>query len=207
MNYTRLLAQNKLRETQRQRDRLRKQYDAIEARVARADTPLERLRALYQGLREVTFAQKPLHPGVRELEALYLADELGAVPPELVADRTRLLEREMAQGRLRAEFTYAFGRLLSEWTGPGTDAVDQAPPGPDPLALLWEEPPPCDLRWLEALFDRYRTAFRVIAELVGKFAQAEALAPVTNEEVSLLLARLGADGSARPALRRHARAV
>src|SRR4051794_40922831 len=76
MNYTRLLAQIKLRETQRQRDRLRKQYDAIEARVARADTPLERLRALYQGLREVTFAQKPLHPGVRELDALYLADEL-----------------------------------------------------------------------------------------------------------------------------------
>src|SRR4051812_49654657 len=109
MNYTRLLAQNKLRETQRQRDRLRKQYDAIEARVARADTPLERLRALYQGLREVTFAQKPLHPGVRELEALYLADELGNVPPELVADRTRFLERELAQGRLRAEFTYTIG--------------------------------------------------------------------------------------------------
>src|SRR4051795_7081325 len=112
MNYTRLLAQIKLRETQRQRDRLRKQYDAIEARVARADTPLERLRALYQGLREVTFAQKPLHPGVRELDALYLADELGNVPPELVADRTRFLERELAQGRLRAEFTYTFGLIL-----------------------------------------------------------------------------------------------
>ena len=34
-----------------------------------------------------------------------------------LGDRTRLLEREMAQGRLRAEFTYAFGRILSEWTG------------------------------------------------------------------------------------------
>src|SRR5262245_28700636 len=107
MNHTRLLAQIKLRETERQRDRLQKQYDAIEARVAQAGSPLERLRALHQGLRGVTFAQKPLHPDVRELDALSLADQLGTVPPELVADRTRFLERELAQGRLRGEFTYA----------------------------------------------------------------------------------------------------
>src|SRR5919202_1553080 len=123
MNHTTHLAWIKLRETRRQRDRLQKQYDAIEARVARADSPLERLRALYQGLREVTFAQKALHPDVRELDALYLADELGEVPPELIADRTRFLERELAQGRMRAEFTYTFGRILSEWTSPGTEAV------------------------------------------------------------------------------------
>jgi hypothetical protein len=55
MNHTRLLAQIKLRETERQRDRLQKHYDAIEARVAQADSPLGRLRALHQGLREVTF--------------------------------------------------------------------------------------------------------------------------------------------------------
>src|SRR4051812_47841458 len=149
MNYTRLLAQNKLRETQRQRDRLRKQYDAIEARVARADTPLERLRALYQGLREVTFAQKPLHPGVRELDALYLADELGNVPPELVADRTRFLERELAQGRLRAEFTSTFGLILSEGAGGEagpTGAAGEAPA--DPFAPLWGEPPVLDRDWL-----------------------------------------------------------
>ncbi len=75
MNHPHLLAQIKLRETQRQRDRLHKQYDAIEAVVAQAGTPLDRLRALHRGLREVSFAQKPLHPEVRDLDALYLADE------------------------------------------------------------------------------------------------------------------------------------
>src|SRR5262249_9649527 len=126
LDSTQRLARIKLRETQRQRDRLHQQYDAIEARVAQATLPLERLRRLHEGLREVTFAQKSLHPDVRELDALYLADELGVVPPELVADRTRLLEREMAQGRLRAEFTYTFGRILSEWTSPATEeTLDQ----------------------------------------------------------------------------------
>src|SRR5205823_202318 len=128
------------------------QYDAIEARVGQTVTPLDRLRVLHEGLREITFAQKPLHPDIARLDALYLADELGTVPPELVADRTHLLEREMAQGRLRAEFTYVFGRILSEWTGPGAPSDGSAGPGPDSLAALWEEPPPTDAGWLEAFF-------------------------------------------------------
>ena len=149
MNYTQQLAWIKLRETQRQRDRLHRQYDAIEQRVERAGSPLERLRALHQGLRDVTFAQKALHPDVRELDALYLADELGEVPPELITDRTRFLERELAQGRLRAEFTYAFGRILSEWTG--REAEESAGPGQsegDPFASLWQKPPAIDRAWL-----------------------------------------------------------
>jgi hypothetical protein len=79
MNTTQLLAQIKLRETQRQRDRLHKQYDAIEGRVEQTVTPLDRLRVLREGLREITFAQKPLHPDIANLDALYLADQLGAV--------------------------------------------------------------------------------------------------------------------------------
>src|SRR5436305_14732235 len=114
MNTTQLLAQIKLRETEKQRDRLHGLYDAIEARVGQTVTPLDRLRVLHEGLRAITFAQRSLHPDIANLDALYLADEPGAVPPELIADRTRLLERELAQGRLRAEFTYAFGRILSE---------------------------------------------------------------------------------------------
>jgi hypothetical protein len=47
VNHTQQLAWIKLRETQRQRDRLQQQYDAIEQRVARADSALERLPALY----------------------------------------------------------------------------------------------------------------------------------------------------------------
>src|SRR4051794_17712402 len=188
MNSTRLLAEIKLRETRRQRDRLHRQYDEIEARVARAATPLERLRVLHEGLSQVTFAQKPLHPGVRELDALYLADELGNVPPELVADRTRFLERELAQGRLRAEFTYTFGLILSEGAGgeAGPAGAAGEPPA-DPFATMWGEPPVLDRDWLGAVFRANREVLRPIAAEVEAFARSDALAPVKNEEVLALL--------------------
>jgi hypothetical protein len=207
MNHMRLLAQIKLRETQRQRDRLQNHYNAIEERVARAGSPLERLRALHQGLREVTFAQKPLHPDVRELDALYLADELGVVPPELIADRTRFLERELAQGRLRAEFTYAFGRILSEWADSDTGQAG-IPAGPaDPFAGMWEEPPALDHGWLGRTFESLRGVLRPIAERVEKFARSDALAPVKKEEVQAVLWQLGQNADLQPALRRQAAEV
>src|SRR5262249_52628637 len=147
---TQILARIKLRETGRQRDRLHAQYDAIEQRTAQAATPLDRLRALHEGLREITFARKPLHPDVANLDVLYLADNLGSVPSDLVAERTALLERELAQGRLRAEFTYAFGRILSEWTGSASGAVPAEPAG-DPLAPPWDEPPALGKAFLRRL--------------------------------------------------------
>jgi hypothetical protein len=208
MNYTQQLAWIKLRETQRQRDRLHRQYDAIEARVARAGSPLERLRALHQGLRELTFAQKALHPDVRELDALYLADELGEVPPELIADRTRFLERELAQGRLRAEFTYAFGRILSEWTGrEAEESAGLERPASDPFTAMWQEPPPLDRGWLEETFTSLREVLHPIAEKVAKFAGTEALAPFRNEEVQAVLELLSGDIYLPPDLRRQAAAV
>jgi hypothetical protein len=205
MNHTQQLAWIKLRETQRQRDRLQQQYDAIEQRVSQADSALERLRALYQGLREVTFAQKPLHPDVRQLDALYLADELGEVPPELIADRTQFLERELAQGRMRAEFTYAFGRILSEWTGRGSDEpAARAEPADDPFAPMWEQSPALDHEWLRGTFDALREVLRPIAVAVDKFALGEALAPVRPDEITPLLDRLATDPYLAPALRRQA---
>src|SRR5205085_4942994 len=141
-------------------------------RVARAATPLERLRVLHEGLRQVTFAQRPLHPDVVALDALYLADELGTVPPELVADRTRFLERELAQGRLRAEFTYVFGRILSEWTGsdPG-QASSPVLPASDPFAGMWEEPPSLDRAWLDRAFGALEKILRPITAKVEAFAR------------------------------------
>jgi hypothetical protein len=205
MNHTQQLAWIKLRETQRQRDRLQQQYDAIERRVAAAGSALERLRALYQGLREVTFAQKALHPEVRQLDALYLADELGEVPPELIVDRTRFLERELAQGRMRAEFTYAFGRILSEWTGRGSGEAPALPePADDPFAQMWQPPPALDRAWLDGVWHGLADVLRPIAAAVEKFAHGEALAPVRAEEVAPLLDRLAEDPYLTPALRRPA---
>src|SRR5438874_11639339 len=69
----RLLARIKLAELRRQRDRLEEHYAAVERRAAAAGTPAERLRALYDGLREARFAGKPLHPDVDNLNAVLLA--------------------------------------------------------------------------------------------------------------------------------------
>jgi hypothetical protein len=205
MHPTQQLARIKLRETRRQRDRLHRHYDAIEAQVAQSITPLDRLRALHAGLREITFARKPLHPDIAQLDALYLADELGTVPPELVADRARLLERELAQGRLRAEFTYAFGRILSEWAG-GAPAAEP-PTGDDPLAPLWREPPALDHAWLDRFFTANGDILGPVAEDLARFGAAAAMAPAEAKAVENIPNRIAADSYALPALRRQAAAA
>src|SRR5262245_36776691 len=204
---THLLAQIKLRETRRQRDRLHGLYDAIEARVAQAGSPLERLRALHAGLSDITFAQTPLHPDVAHLDALFLADELGTAPPELIDDRTRLLERELAQGRLRAEFTYVFGRILSEWTAPATGAAEPAEPAGDPLTPLWEEPPPLDRGFLDGVWQSLGESVNGVAQGIKESAGKAMLEPVGGREVTAVLERTKHDPYARPALRREAEAV
>src|SRR5262249_7031453 len=123
-----------------------------------------------------------------------------------VAERTRLLEREMAQGRLRAEFTYAFGRILSEGAAPVP--IRQAPDaGPDPLAPLWEAPPPLDLAWLDRFFEANGPALRSVVALVRKFAATRALAPARNPEILAALQRIAGDSYALPALRQEASAA
>jgi hypothetical protein len=203
-NHTRLLAQIKLRETERQRDRLRRQYDEIEAHVSAAASPLERLRALHRGLREVTFAQKPLHPAVREIDALYLADGLGVVPPELVAERTRFLEHELAQGRLRAEFTYAFGRVLSEWVSAEGAAQVAHPEGEAAIAGMFTAPPQTDGEWFARLARNYPNVFGAVVKQVKEFAEGPALRPVEQQEITDALEYLAQHPYLAPGLRRQA---
>jgi hypothetical protein len=205
---TQILARIKLRETERQRDRLNQQYNAIEQRAAVAATPLERLRALHEGLRGIAFARKPLHPEVANLDVLYLADELGSAPPGLVAERTALLDRELAQGRLRAEFTYAFGRILSEWTSPAADtALPAAEDAADSIALLWQEPPAVDRAWFDQAFAALEPALRTVREAVDRFGRGDVFAPVRHEEVTTALQRMTRDSNALPSFRQQAGAV
>src|SRR5215468_5250647 len=193
------LAQIKLRETRRQRDRLNALYDAIERRAAEAPDALSRLRALHEGLRQITFAQKMLHPDIANLDVLFLADELGSAPPALVAERTALLERELAQGRLRAEFTYAFGLVLGEWAGPAREPNLPAVEGSEgPAELLWQQPPPIDANWFAGVFASLEGALAGVRDAVKRFAEGPAFAPVRTEEVRAALARMARDPNALP---------
>ncbi|QJX00407.1 reverse transcriptase domain-containing protein [Frigoriglobus tundricola] len=203
-NHTRLLARIKLRETERQRDRLRKQYGDIEAQVAAAGSPLDRLRALHTGLRDVTFAQKALHPAVREIDALYLADGLGVVPPELVVERTRFLEHELAQGRLRAEFTYAFGRVLSEWVSTEAVASPVWTAGEAAIAGMFTDPPMANADWVALLARANAAVFQSVAKKVKEFGTGAALRPVDHQEITTALGHIARHPYLAPALRRQA---
>jgi hypothetical protein len=206
---TQRLTRIKLRELERQRDRLNDHYTAVEGRARAADAPLERLRALHEGLRAATFAQSPLHPDIANLDALFFEARVGTAPPGLVDSWVRRLQHELAQGRLRAEFAYVFGRLLDEWANPGTGEPAAGgtppPPGEEPWAVMSDETPASvDLALLADLFRRNEAVFAGARQAVRSFGEREALAPVSDDEVRALLGALGRDIYRQPSLRRQA---
>src|SRR5436309_16087170 len=99
---TRITARIKLAELRRQRDRLVEHYARLEQGAAAAADPREQLRALYRGLREATFAQKPLHPDVANLEALLFEADLGTASAEMLGQWLDRLRREVAETALAA---------------------------------------------------------------------------------------------------------
>jgi hypothetical protein len=206
---SRAVAQIKLRELHRQRDLLHEHYAALEKDAATAPDLRRRLDVLYQGLRTAKFAQQSLHPEVANLEALFLEAEQGAASPEQLRQCLDRLEREVAQGRLRADFSSLFGHLVEEWLA----ALD-APPRPaaagnhpfDEKLQLFLTPPerPLDLSVLQAVFDRHRPLFEAVRASVRACAEKEALATVTTDLVRGILKILGNDITRAPDVRRQA---
>jgi hypothetical protein len=105
------ITQVKLAELRRQRSLLVAEYDRV-AEVAAAGTPVEGLRALFDGLSAVQVVGQRLHPDLGNLDLLL---NHPAPSAEIVAFWRARLERELAAGRLRADIVYLFGALLGEW--------------------------------------------------------------------------------------------
>ncbi|HEY8503053.1 MAG TPA: reverse transcriptase domain-containing protein [Gemmataceae bacterium] len=105
----------KLRELRKQRAELNAAYARLAEEVAAKASPGERLRALYDGLRGITFAAQPLHPEVVNLDILLDEAAAATAPADVLALWESRLERELAAGRARCEFVYLFGALLEEW--------------------------------------------------------------------------------------------
>jgi hypothetical protein len=200
------LARIKLIETRRQRDRLQALYADIERRAAEAPDALARLRVLHTGLKELQFARKPLHPDIAHLDALTLADHLGTVPESLVAERTALLERELAQGRLRAEFTFAFGKILGEWTAPSDSTVAVESDQRLGIDLLFEDPPPNDAvdGWI--LLESLEPVLEATREWVQHAERHTLNNPITSEEVRAAFSHLVGDRQRPGSFRREATA-
>lgn len=74
----------KLRELRAQRDQLQATYAAIGARDAQSADDGARVAQLYAGLRDLTFAGKPFHPEITNLEPLLHEIASGRTQPETI---------------------------------------------------------------------------------------------------------------------------
>ncbi|GCE16810.1 hypothetical protein [Dictyobacter kobayashii] len=109
------ITQMKLRELREQRSRLTQAYTELRQQVDVTETETERLRTLYNGLRQLKFANQELHPDIANLEPLLDQADGQPVSAETLTFWRQRLEKELAGGQLRSEIVYVFGALLEEW--------------------------------------------------------------------------------------------
>jgi hypothetical protein len=109
----------KLRELREQRGKLLRTYGELYRNISLEQTEVGRLRVLYEGLRQVTFADQKLHPDVANLEPLLERADGEPISMEAIAFWRERLEKELASGQLRSEIVYIFGAVLEEWASSG----------------------------------------------------------------------------------------
>ncbi len=150
MNPEQFIAQMKLQELQKQREQTLAVYAKLEQSLATLPSEREQLRQLYAQLRQLTFAHQPFHPEVANLEPLL--DQHASPSPELISVWRAQLAQTLAQGQLRTEVVYLFGRVLEELAvaEPRPPAADA--PTPALVAPLLSAQP-VDARWLLAQVD------------------------------------------------------
>ncbi len=206
-NTNQLIAQIKLAEMQRQRERLTKHYQTVEEKALAAETPIKRLEIFYEGLRQAQFAQKPLHPDVANLDVIFLENLTGNSSAEMIKKWTQQFQRELERGRLRAEYACAFGQLLDEWINPPQTEKEQTSLGEEsePWRLLLQPPPDSvNVSLLKGIFQENEKYLSKMRQSLGKFGEEAALKPATQQEVKALLNFQGRDDFRQPHLRRQA---
>ena len=108
------ITQMKLRALREQRSRLLHTYNELRQEVARQSTETRRLEVLYEGLRQITFANQKLHPDVANLEPMLEHTGGGPISTEAMTFWYERLEKELENGQLRSEIVYLFGSMLEE---------------------------------------------------------------------------------------------
>ncbi|MBX3246706.1 MAG: hypothetical protein KF901_05930 [Myxococcales bacterium] len=186
------IAQRKLGELKRYRARLFAEYDAVEAAASAASTPVERLRALYDGLRSIQVSGQAIHPEVRNLDAvLFGADDEAQLA--LVAQWIERLEAIVRQGRARADAITLFGGLLGERLDADRSTPTSGDAVAEGLAIAGSDGPPVDLpavvRRLEASLGEAELAR---ARAMVAEHSARSLEPSAAGDVASLLGRLAA---------------
>ena len=103
---SRFVIRMKLRELQRQRDRLRVDYKVLREQADSVTTPGKRLARLYEGLRTIRYAGKPLHPEIANLDLILQEAEAQVLPSSLLTLWQERMEKELLYGQQRSEFGY-----------------------------------------------------------------------------------------------------
>ncbi len=183
------LARIKLDELRAHHQSVESHYQGIEDRLAQPGvTDVEQLEALVEGLSSATFAMKPLHPEASDLRShlrlLRLEVELGRADLTLVRRWCDQLREQIARGRTRARFSYLFGRLLEQDMVGREPASEPLPANTWPLAEAGAD---VDASLLDEVWARYPELFEPLSKRVATFADKEATAPATREEVVALL--------------------
>ena len=171
------ITQMKLRALREQRSRLLRTYHELHQEVAREPTEAGRLGVLYEGLRQITFANQQLHPDVANLEPLLERTDGEPTSMEMIIFWRERLEKELASGQLRAETVYLFGSLLEEWASGMAETTETSAQYKQLRATLVERLlQPAETGTYVALLDS------LLAE--GAFSEQEERAKALQEAVS-----------------------
>ncbi|MFD0599575.1 hypothetical protein ACFQZ4_50685 [Catellatospora coxensis] len=110
----------KLRELRAQHSQLSEAYDQLTRQAETATDPYQRLRQLYRGLADLTYAGGKVHPELADLGVLANDTLPGkAISADLVERWSSRLADELTAGHLRSEFVFRFGVLLEQWATSG----------------------------------------------------------------------------------------
>jgi hypothetical protein len=203
------ISRMKLQELNRQRIKLREVYRQL-AEAASAGRKADRLRTLYEGLRELKFAGQPLHSDVVNLEILLDNAEAGSVSPDMLDLWDRSLRDELEAGQWRSEFVYLFGALLEEWARHRQTSAGLREESELARKSLLEGARSSGERTqhaaiLQPLLASMGDSLPELAERLIKAYREDFHRPLGKSELAPVLEELGADIYQAPPLRREAR--
>ena len=180
----------KLNELNRQYHMLHNQYNTIIEQVEKTQDTKEKFQFLYQGLCEITFAQKQLHPDVENLTVLQSQIENNTVSMPLLQNWVKRLSNEIEQGKLRLEAGLVFGLALEDtWKTKSKINAEKTAFEREFLQLISKETEISQKNqtkikeWIEV----HTHDIQKIRESNHKFFEENMLSPVTKEETAYIL--------------------
>ena len=185
------ITQIKLAELKRQREILSKHYQSLETETQQQPDKLSKLRVLYEGLKELTFANKALHPNLPSMETFFDEVEWGTASDELLKSWMQRLETERRQGKRCTDFAYLFSELVQEWVA--NPSLPRKPK--DELLEIYikniqSTSPPIDWDALEPIFEQESEKAKIRQEHIEHFLNKVDKQTISDDELRFAISEL-----------------